>query len=223
LAGLSERFAYQIASAESLPFDDAVFDMVTCQTLLMHVRAPERVLAEMVRVTRPGGLVVAAEASNVADPLVDSIALGDPPDVTASLLRFNLVCQRGVKSLGEGDHLIGESLPWLFRRAALEQVEVRVNDRGWTLVPPYDSQFERAQIEEAQDAAERELGLWDEETTRRYFLGGGGTEVEFAAGWTAALTQRRRVMEAIRGRSFSRAGGGFFYLVWGRRPEEAGG
>jgi SAM-dependent methyltransferase len=54
-AGLSDRFTYRIASAEALPFDDSVFDLVTCQTLLMHVRDPQQVLVEMVRVTRPAG------------------------------------------------------------------------------------------------------------------------------------------------------------------------
>src|SRR5208282_3017305 len=87
-AGLSERFQYRVALAESLPFDDETFDLVTCQTLLMHVPDAEHVLSEMFRVTRPGGLVLAAEPTNVAGPLVDSIALRDSPDVAASLLGF---------------------------------------------------------------------------------------------------------------------------------------
>jgi ubiquinone/menaquinone biosynthesis C-methylase UbiE len=114
VAGLSNRFEYRIAAAEALPFDDAVFDLVTCQTLLMHVRDPGQVLTEMVRVTRPGRLVIAAEATNVAGPLADSIALGDSPDVTAAVMRFHLVCQRGLRLLGQGDHHVGESLPRLF-------------------------------------------------------------------------------------------------------------
>jgi len=44
------------------------------------VRDPELVLREMVRVTRLGGVVVAAEVTNASDTLVDSIAVDDPPD-----------------------------------------------------------------------------------------------------------------------------------------------
>ncbi len=73
--GLSQRFQYRLAAVESLPFDDGTFDLVTCQTLLMHVPDPQQVLGEMLRVTRPGGLVLAAEPTNVAGALVDSIVL----------------------------------------------------------------------------------------------------------------------------------------------------
>ncbi len=47
-AGLGRRFSYRVGTAESLPFQAASFDVVTCQTLLIHVRDPGAVLAEMV-------------------------------------------------------------------------------------------------------------------------------------------------------------------------------
>lgn len=45
------------ADAESLPFRDACFDLVFCQQIIEHVVYPERVLAEIARVLRPGGLL----------------------------------------------------------------------------------------------------------------------------------------------------------------------
>jgi SAM-dependent methyltransferase len=45
------------ADAETLPFLDARFDVVFCQQLIEHVVFPERVLAEISRILRPGGLV----------------------------------------------------------------------------------------------------------------------------------------------------------------------
>src|ERR1700690_1896221 len=77
-AGLSQRCSYAEGVAESLPFQDGAFDIVTCQTLLIHVRNPAAVISEMVRVTRPRGLVIVAEPTNAASPLVESIALADP-------------------------------------------------------------------------------------------------------------------------------------------------
>jgi SAM-dependent methyltransferase len=56
------------ADVESLPFDDETFDVATCKFALHHFARPERVIAEMRRVTRPGGRLV----------LVDMLAAEDP-------------------------------------------------------------------------------------------------------------------------------------------------
>lgn len=45
----------------ALTFPDATFDRSRAERVLMHVQDPERVVREMVRVTRPGGLVVVSE------------------------------------------------------------------------------------------------------------------------------------------------------------------
>jgi ubiquinone/menaquinone biosynthesis C-methylase UbiE len=45
------------ADAESLPFRDGCFGLVFCQQLIEHVVFPERVLAEIARVLRPGGVL----------------------------------------------------------------------------------------------------------------------------------------------------------------------
>ncbi len=68
--GLDGRCKYQVGVAEKLPFADASFDLVTCQTLLIHAHDPAAVIAEMARVARPGGLVLAAEPNNVASALI---------------------------------------------------------------------------------------------------------------------------------------------------------
>src|SRR5579859_1213126 len=49
------------ADACALPFDDDTFDACRCDRALQHVADPERALAEMVRVTRPGGVVLISE------------------------------------------------------------------------------------------------------------------------------------------------------------------
>lgn len=48
----------QVARAESLPFEDAAFDLAVSSSVLHFVRAPEDALREMYRVVRPGGRVV---------------------------------------------------------------------------------------------------------------------------------------------------------------------
>ncbi|WGH79645.1 bifunctional 2-polyprenyl-6-hydroxyphenol methylase/3-demethylubiquinol 3-O-methyltransferase UbiG [Jannaschia ovalis] len=47
---------YDTGVGEELPYDDAAFDAVVCVDVLEHVQDLDRVLAEVARVLRPGGL-----------------------------------------------------------------------------------------------------------------------------------------------------------------------
>jgi len=56
--GMGPRLHFIRHSAQQLPFDNATFDVVTCFEALEFMPKPEAVLAELVRVLRPGGLLV---------------------------------------------------------------------------------------------------------------------------------------------------------------------
>jgi ubiquinone/menaquinone biosynthesis C-methylase UbiE len=56
------------APAEELPFEDDSFDTVVCTLVLCTVRDPERVLAEVARVLRPGGQLLFLEHIRADDP-----------------------------------------------------------------------------------------------------------------------------------------------------------
>lgn len=60
LAELGAHPLAVVASGLTLPFADGAVDVCYSSNVLEHVPAPERMLAEMVRVTRPGGLVFCA-------------------------------------------------------------------------------------------------------------------------------------------------------------------
>ncbi|MDL2357615.1 MAG: class I SAM-dependent methyltransferase [Pseudomonadota bacterium] len=57
-AGVAVRF--EVADAEQLPFADAAFDLVVSLIGAMFAPRPERVVAEMIRVCRPGGRIAMA-------------------------------------------------------------------------------------------------------------------------------------------------------------------
>ena len=218
-AGLSDRLRYQVGVAEKLPFDDGTFDLVTCQTLLMHLPAPGQGLAEMIRVTRPGGMILVAEPTNLLGPaLLDAVALGEPPETAAALLRFQLICQRGKAKVREGDELIDERLRALFASAGLQEVEMRLNDRMHPMEPAYNSAAARALTENVAELAGRSIWIWNRDDTRRYFAAGGGEGGEFEACWASALAFQQRVADAISARRYTCAGGGLFYVIWGRKP-----
>jgi len=66
-AGLFAPMA--LADAEKLPFPDAAFDCVSVAFGLRNMTHKDRALAEMARVTRPGGRVLVLEFSRVWKPL----------------------------------------------------------------------------------------------------------------------------------------------------------
>jgi SAM-dependent methyltransferase len=63
---LSAALSAVVGDAESLPFGDAEFDLVTCVNSLHHVADMPRTLAEMARVLRRGGSIVVQDY--LADP-----------------------------------------------------------------------------------------------------------------------------------------------------------
>lgn len=216
--GLADRFTYQVAIAEQLPFEDASFDLVTCQTVLIHSRNPQAVLDEMVRVARPGGLVLAAEPNNAANALCfDTLNFDDPVEEIMTRARFQLICERGKAALGEGNNSIGDLVPGLFAERLIN-VCAYLNDKASVLLPPYDSPEQRAGLEERADLRHRDFWIWSRNDTHRYFLAGGGRDDEFDAYWSIAVSGRDKFDKAISERTYARAGGGISYLVAGRKP-----
>ncbi len=221
-AGLAHRFRYQVGRAEELPFEDNSFDLVTCQTVLMHLPDPGAALREMIRVTRPGGVVLVTEPVNLLGAvMLDAIVLNEPAESMAALMKFQLHCQRGKASVGEGNDWIGESLPALFAAAGLREIELRLNDRVNPLVPPYESHFARALVEEMKDLSERDRWMWDRATTHRYFVAGGGQDGEFETGWQGILAFQRRVVSALSSGRHTSAGSQSTYIIRGRKPSSA--
>ena len=111
----------QVANANDLPFDDDTFDIVTCNLFLMWADDPQKVVNEMARVTKSGGIVLASLEPDYGGKLhypenqrVDPIFAGQA------------IQERG------GDPHIGRKLRLLFVRAGLETKVGIGNNRIWT-------------------------------------------------------------------------------------------
>jgi SAM-dependent methyltransferase len=110
-----------IGSAESLPFNDNIFDVVTCNLLLMWADKPQQVVNEMSRVVKPSGKVLASLEPDYGgklhfpeNPKVDPVFSG-----------------KAIKDKG-GDPHIGRKLRLLFVRAGLETKIGIGNNRIWS-------------------------------------------------------------------------------------------
>ena len=107
--GLQVRF--EVGDAQRLAFADDSFGASRIETVLQHVPDPERVVREMVRVTRPGGRVAALEF-DLGTVFVDH------PDVELS----NTIRETFIGGATQGS--MGRQLPRLFTHAGLVEIDV---------------------------------------------------------------------------------------------------
>ncbi len=129
------RFA--LGDAYSAPFEDGEFDIAFAHTLLMHLSEPARALAEMIRVTRDGGLIITCECSRNAINALLHVHETDEQDHTPLSLfqRMNAHIRRrtGV------DYNIGMKMPVLMHQAGLQDVQARISDAVRLAFPPLDT------------------------------------------------------------------------------------
>lgn len=219
--GLGERFHYEQGDATSLPFADGTFDLVTCQTVLMHLRDPKQGLREMLRVLAPGGTVLAVEPNNFANRAVGSSLMQNlEVEEVLDRLRFDLMVQRGKEALGSGFNSIGDLIPGYLAESGAENIRVYLCDRAVAFVPPYDSPDQQANIARMRDWTARGFIGWEPEEVRAYFLAGGGTEEELARYHELFLRDAALTLEAIDDGSYHAAGGAVSYLVVGQKPKD---
>ncbi len=107
-------------NAQSLPFPTGAFDAVVCHFLFLWLAQPAGVLAEMVRVVRPGGAVAA-----FAEP-----DYGGRIDHPAALVELGRLQAEALLRQGADPHM-GRRLSGLFHAAGLDAVETGLLGGQW--------------------------------------------------------------------------------------------
>jgi ubiquinone/menaquinone biosynthesis C-methylase UbiE len=107
VGGLELSLEFQVGDAHSLIFEESSFDICRAERVLLYLEDPAKAIAEMARVTRPGGHVIVFDFDYNAF-FIDSDFAPMP---------------RHIETLLAGDPrnpLIGRELPHLMRRANLK-------------------------------------------------------------------------------------------------------
>ncbi len=164
-------------SAYELKLKDNSFDVVMCQTLLMHLEFPEKALQEMKRILKPGGRIICIEPDNLANSTRPHVNTLYEESIDDMLLRFKVFYYgfKGHQKLQYGDNSIGSKLPLLLAKAGFTDLDGRCNDKINFIAPPYPENF----LENARKTKDKKPGKEDKmwrKILRRDVLAGGGTE-----------------------------------------------
>ncbi len=115
---------FEPGDSYALDFEDDRFDVVHAHQVLQHLRRPVDALAEMRRVTRPGGVVAARDADYAAMHWAPA-----NPAIDRWLELYHQICETNGVEADAGRHLLG----WA-RQAGFAEVEVSAS--SWVFATP---------------------------------------------------------------------------------------
>ncbi len=224
VASLDKRFAGnpRVVTVKSdiaaLALPHRTFDLVTCQTLLMHLPDVKAVLHQAFDLLVPGGLLLLSEPDNFAGRLaLDNVRADLTPDEFGQIAAMWWAFEKGREKYGLGQEWIAVRLPGLINAEGFAGLTVYGNDRPAVLAPPYGTREERAAITDwlatpahGEDVAAREDVL-------RFVLAGGMAEATFDRAWAIVSSLDAKARAALGERTLSYCTGNL-YLFAARRP-----
>ena len=149
--GLGSRVRFEVGNGLRLRFGDGTFDATLAVTVLLHVPDADRLLREMIRVTRPWGIVA------VQDQDFGTLAL-DHPDPALTQRLFD-----GVAEKIYADPWSGRTLPRKLCSLGLESVRLLTDVYQDTAFEPWSRTFLLRRAENAvkwRILSERQAERW---------------------------------------------------------------
>jgi SAM-dependent methyltransferase len=134
---LKSRMRWRLAPGSALPFAADRFDAALAVTVLLHVADPAAVVAEMVRVTRPGGRV------GVQDQDFGTVAVTHPDRALTERILWGVATH-----MYEEPHS-GRRMPALLRAAGLEEIRLLTDVFQDTTLEPFAKSFLERRAENA--------------------------------------------------------------------------
>lgn len=215
---------FKQGNAQDLDISTCSVDLSVCQTLLLHVPDPLKVILEMKRITKDGGTVMAIETNNAINSLVSNSIIGntntehiDDIDKTLSKLKYDLTIQKGIYNLNEGYLSIGDYLPKLFLEAGLKDITVSIVDKACSLIPPYDTVEKKLRAKEMLDWIENSSAEYDYSQMLKYYIAGGGNKQDFETLWKIQQQETQQIKQAILNETYIMPGGALMYIVTAKK------
>jgi len=212
------NLTFEQGDGHQLTYEDNLFDAAVCQTVLTHVRNAEQVIAEMARVLKPQGVFMAAEYTDMGEPLLYSSIDDDKRDEAwvQEYFRLARLLMRGKKTVGRGDDQLGIRIPHMATLAGLDVFDVRLNDRVLHVIPPYrhpkqEDYLELLKVYFAPDEDHSSLARITD-----MMKAAGGTEEE--AIWLYNAEDEEAVRQAIAERALTRVSAYQLFLTFARKP-----
>lgn len=149
-AGLGNEIEVYEGVAEQLPFADGEFGLTLAFTVLCHLPDAREGIAEMIRVTRPGGRVA------VLDHDLETFVVQHPDRALTRRVTAAWVDQQ------YSDGWIGRKLPHLLGQAGIQEIQVR----GFVEIQQDPDGFLRLTAERAAKVAQETGAISPEERAR---------------------------------------------------------
>lgn len=218
-AGFDADIIFKSGDAHNLEFEDNSFDIVTCQTVLIHLENPQRAVREMYRVTKPGGKVICAEPNNCAPSLMmDSISRNRTVDEILEAVKYAFLYERGKALSGQGNNSVGDFVPEMFSKAGLKNIKVFLSDKANPLLPPYETVEQQAEIDAIFEWKKTNSAVFDKQIAKRYFEALGEEYLPFFEEyWENLVRQWDEIIGAIKEKRFYASGAAIMYLVSGEK------
>ena len=214
-----------VGDVYDLPLADNSVDFVMCQTLLMHLKEPEKALAEMRRVVKPGGLVICMEPDNFSNSMKMSYNSIHQRSVEEMLLihKIYFYWVKGRKKLGEGDWGIGAKLPQLMKDAGLKDIDIRNNDIVKYMIPLYETPEQEDMLKTIKGNYKKPFNKRDlRESLEEKVLAGGGSRYFLRQFYDFIKRTKEEdsstfLKEVMKKRAYVFWGASFFYICIGRK------
>ena len=218
--GLGKAVCFVCSDIYKMPFPDNAFDVSIAHVVLIHLAEPERVLDELIRVTRRGGCIALFEPARSGGSNTGWDSCHDPTIQEQLLdIEVEMRMKNGRVKLGFGDFGVGLRLPAWMEARGLERVDVRANERVYWIAPPYRSAGQQTDYrnvkERFKDRARRGPVR---KITLDQMRAGGLSRAKFDASRRRGRVALRAFRKAMADGTAASAGSSPFWCIWGFKP-----
>ena len=212
---------FYAGSAYNLPFPDNFADCVMCQILLIHLKNPSKAISEMIRVVKGGGLVICKEPYHFSQLFLLGYSSLPELSIEEKLLNVKIALYRqiGREKLDKGDCTLGKKVPILMHELGLIDVDVRINDKVYLLIPPYKNEIQQTYVKRIKRwAKDKEMLKTFKKEIKRYFLAGGGNPEDLKRFIEMGEHYMKVYREQLKEGTYNQCEASSIYITKGRKP-----